>query len=325
MTSKYFAELVDNLPDLKGKVVAITGTTSGTGFVAARVAAEKNATVLLLNRPSERAVNSLESLKQAVPQGSFEAIDCDLSDFDSVLECAEKIRSNYDALYVLINNAGIMAVADKATKQGYDQQMQVNTLSPFLLTRELFPLLEKGAGRFGEARVVNHSSIARLYQSFDRKYYEKNGGNLGGDFAFMMLGARWTRYKQSKLGNCLFTYAMKERLDKQGSKVKSMVAHPGAAKTNLINTTAKDGGAGSLDTKMVSWFGQTSEDGAMGIIKCAFLPDVPSGAFLGPKRCISYLATTGEAVPLKPEKNLTKESSLRDFWEACEAACGDFL
>ncbi len=63
---------------------------------------------------------------------------------------------------------------------GYDIQMQVNHLSHFLLTKELYDLLEKKAeSSAGEARIVNHSSIARYGPPLDAKYLGKNGGNLG--------------------------------------------------------------------------------------------------------------------------------------------------
>ena len=82
---------------------------------------------------------------------------------------------------------------------GYDTQMQTNHLSHFLLTKELFPLLEKAAKAKGEARVVNHSSSARKMPStpLQSKYLGKNGGNLGGNGnSFIFAGARWQRYHQ---------------------------------------------------------------------------------------------------------------------------------
>jgi len=69
--------------DMTGKVVAITGTTTGTGFVCAREVAKKGATVILLNRKSERAENALNQLQAAVPQGQFDWIECDLQNFES--------------------------------------------------------------------------------------------------------------------------------------------------------------------------------------------------------------------------------------------------
>lgn len=184
--------------------MAITGCTSGTGLVAAKVIVRKGcaSNVLLLNRPSERATKAEVEIKAELKDGqktTVETIPCDLQDFDSVKEAANIIKSKHKSLDVLINNAGIMAMEDKATKDGYDVQMQTNHLSHFLLTKELFPLLSKSPA----ARVVNHSSIARHGKPLDRKFLEKNGGNLGGNGGSMMLGGgKWERYHVSGRQHC---------------------------------------------------------------------------------------------------------------------------
>ena len=83
--TKHLPDVINNHGrDMTNQVVAITGTTSGTGFVCAREVAKKGATVILMNRKSERATNSLKQLQEAVPTAKFEAIDCDLQNFESV-------------------------------------------------------------------------------------------------------------------------------------------------------------------------------------------------------------------------------------------------
>ena len=135
--------LTNHSQDMTGQVVAITGTTSGTGYVCAREVAKKGATVILLNRKSERSEKSLHQLRSEVPGGKFDAVDCDLQRFRSVRNALETIKANYDTIDVLVNNAGVMALRDEATEDGYDVQMQTNVISHFLLTKELFPLLRK--------------------------------------------------------------------------------------------------------------------------------------------------------------------------------------
>jgi NAD(P)-dependent dehydrogenase (short-subunit alcohol dehydrogenase family) len=94
------------------------GTTTGTGFIIARTSIAKGAkTVLLLNRPSERATKTEEELKAFIVDGSkttVETIPCDLQDFSSVRAAAEKIKADHEAIDVLCNNAGVMALEDKS-------------------------------------------------------------------------------------------------------------------------------------------------------------------------------------------------------------------
>jgi hypothetical protein len=108
-----------------------------------------------------------------------------------------------DGLDILCLNAGIMAMADEATADGYDVQMQTNMLSHFTLARECFPLLERAAELRGEARIVSHSSGARKFPSIPLKaeYLARNGGNLGGNLASMLCGgARWVRGGGARVG-----------------------------------------------------------------------------------------------------------------------------
>lgn len=303
--------------DMTGKVVAITGTTSGTGYVCAREMAKLGASVILLNRASGRATASLEKLREAVPNGTFDAITCDLQDFESVRNATEAIKAKYDVVDVLCHNAGVMALEDRATKDGYDVQLQTNSISPFLLTKLMFPLLKKS----DEARVVNHTSAARLGAPLDSRYFGKNGGDLGGNGTdeenASFSGPRWERYHQSKLANCAFTYGLKQKLELHNiSNVKVFLAHPGLAATNLQVTTAKTGGMQANSPFMAN--AQSAEDGALGIIRACADPTAESGNFYGPA------GWTGFPTLLPPEDLLLDPDNLRVNWEGCEAAVGEF-
>jgi NAD(P)-dependent dehydrogenase (short-subunit alcohol dehydrogenase family) len=302
---------------MTGRLVAVTGTTSGTGYVCARELAKLGARVLLLNRESERSTAALLKLEQEVPNGSFSAIACDLQDFDSVRRAAQRIRDEQEVLDILCNNAGVMALPDRATKDGYDVQMQTNSISPFLLTKELFPLLRKST----DGRVVNHTSMARLGVPHEAKYFGKNGGDLGGDGSdeenARFEGPRWQRYHQSKLANCTFTYGLQEKLaDHQLSNIKALLAHPGLAKTGLQTTSAKTGGM-DLNGGFMS-NAQSAEDGALGIIRACADPEAQSGDFYGPE------GWTGFPEKLPPEELLVDPQNIKVNWEGCEAAVGPF-
>lgn len=304
--------------DMTNKVVAITGTTSGTGFVCAREVAKKGATVILLNRESSRSAESHQKLAAAVPGAKFDSIACDLQDFASVKAAADQIKAKYPVVDVLVNNAGVMALKDQATADGYDVQMQTNAISHFLLTKELFPLLRKSP----QARIVNHSSQARLGGPLKAEYFGKNGGNLGGDGNETenqsFRGPRWERYHQTKLANATFTYGLKQKLESQNiTNVLPLLAHPGLAKTQLQVTTASDGGMDGNAEFMNQ--AQSPEDGATGIIRACMDPEAKPGDFFGP---VGGWQGFPESLP--PEELLTDESNVRINWEGCEKAVGTF-
>ncbi|MEM7179955.1 MAG: SDR family NAD(P)-dependent oxidoreductase [Spirochaetota bacterium] len=326
LANVHFDAFKSKLPSMEGKVVAITGTTSGTGKVAARMVASLGGKVVLLNRASERSKKALADLQTDFPKAEFTAIECDLQSFASVKQAAEAVKEAFpEGIDVLANNAGVMALRDEATKDGFDVQMQTNHLSHFLLTKELMPLLEKAAEKSGEARIVNHSSIARMNPKKELlgKYLEKKGGQLGGDGASMIFGgARWVRYNQTKLANCAFTAALHEKLQQKGSKVKALVAHPGLAATDLQVTSVKEGGMGGFFTNwMMGAMGQSQEDGAMGLIACICDVNAKSGDFFGPGD--GMLAMKGEAKPFALEKFYNNRETIDLLWNKSNEAIGE--
>lgn len=325
--SVHYSDFQSSMPNLAGKTFAITGTTSGTGKVAAQALASKGARLILLNRSSERSEKGLIELKQAYPSADIEQVDCDLQSFTAVRQAISQVKHLCpNGLYALINNAGIMAMPDQATEDGFDIQMQTNHLSHFLLSCELFPLLKQAAEVHGEARLINHSSIARLaVKKLETSYLEKRGGQLGGNGASMLFsGARWVRYGQTKLANAVFTAALHQKLQQAQSKVKALVAHPGFANTELQVTTNKNGGMSSWSSLGAKWISQSAEDGALGILSCAVLPEAQSGEFYGPGKGI--FATKGKAIRFSLQKQCTRQDSIDLLWsKSCEAIEQEFV
>lgn len=319
---KNYVELCESLPDLTGKVFAITGTTSGTGFVAARTVAEKGGTVLLLNRPSERSAASLAKLRATVPEARFVRVDCDLQDFASVRAAARAVRGTVDALYCLANNAGVMALPNRATRDGYDVQMQTNHLAHFLLTAELFPLLARGAARHGEARVVHHSSAARNRVPGGRllpRYLGKSGPQLGDDAAHMATfgGGLLERYAHSKLANTVFASALSRSIAASSApavgRIRSVAAHPGVALTHLCDHL-RTGASPSRDVSHLN----SVEDATMGLLYGMASPEAKDGVLYGPKND----AFKGPAVPTALMPHETDQEHGDMLWKASEEATG---
>lgn len=317
--TRHLPKLKKEFTNADGKVFVMTGTTSGTGYAAAAVAAEFGGEVLLLNRKSSRVDAMIEKLKADVPNGKFVTVECDLQDFASVRKASQEIKSKYTKIYCLANNAGIMATPDKATVDGYDTQMQTNHLSHFLLTAELYPLLEAEAEANGDARIVNHSSTGRLWspnKMLEEKYFGKNGGDLGGDKGKGFSSEPMYRYYQSKLANSVFTYGLHNKLQAKNSKIRSCCAHPGGSETNLGDHLDLGFMTKTLMSIMGPFLFQTPEDGAMGLLKGMMHPDAESGVLYGPK------GMKGWAIPEPPEPYENDPTAIAMLWSKSEEATG---
>lgn len=316
--TQHYPALVADLPDQTGRVVAITGCTSGMGMILARTAAKKGARVVMLNRPSARADAALAELKAMGAQAHL--VPCDLLSFVSVRAAAGPLDDllGADGCDVLVNNAGLMGLPDEATEDGHDVQIQANHLSHFLLTHLMWPHLNRAAAHRGEARVVNHSSGARNNpkRALERRFLEARGGDLGGD-RWPGMG-KWVRYQQSKLANLLFTYALQDHAaQRPGNAVKALCAHPGPADSGL-QAKSSDRKTTILDRYIISStlkIAQSVEDGTCGLARAAFDPSAEGGDFFGP----DATARTGPALRLPPERDPSAEAML---WQASLKATG---
>jgi NAD(P)-dependent dehydrogenase (short-subunit alcohol dehydrogenase family) len=248
-----------------------------------------------------------------------------LQDFSSVKKAGEIIKNKYGVVDIMCANAGVMALEDKATKDGYDVQMQTNHLSQFMLIKDLMPCLKKAKDLRGSARIAIHSSSARYETRWsgggklEAKYFEKNGGNLGGNGNSVLFGgARWIRYHQSKLANAVLAQALNDHLD--GTGISATVADPGLALTNLQQTTNSDGGMGW--NMWIMRFSQTAEDGSMPILSACFKEEVGAGKIWAPSMSGGL---KGPAV-LKPLEPVCLDQQSRTLlWEKSEVACGAFV
>lgn len=323
--TKLYPKFVEGLPNVSGKVFVITGTTSGTGNVAARTVAKLGGETVLLNRQSERSTTSLAAMKEDYPDAKFVPIECDLQSFASVKKAIAEIKSKYSSIYCLACNAGIMATPDRATVDGYDTQMQTNHLSHFLLVEELMPLLEAGATAHGDARIVTHSSLGRHYcntpdKGLAEEYFGKNGGNLGGDEVKMMGGGCFYRYFQTKLANSVHMYGLHNKLQESGSKVRAISAHPGGSDTNLGDHLDLGFFWNGITKIMTPLMMQTPEDGAMGLIKGMMDPSAQSGILYGP----TNPPTKGPADPNPPKEYETDPKAIEMLWRTSTEAVAPF-
>jgi len=137
--------------DVRGKRVVISGSSSGIGFETARMLVSAGAEVCLVARRSEPLAEAAEKLGATAWSWV-----CDVAEEEAVSNLAAELGSRWGGLDGLVNNAGIapMAGVDETTIEAWDEAFAVNVRGPFLMCRELGPLLRKGRSPV----VVNVSS-----------------------------------------------------------------------------------------------------------------------------------------------------------------------
>ncbi|KAF9565759.1 NAD(P)-binding protein [Agrocybe pediades] len=170
---------VDDIPDLTGQVMVVTGANTGIGKETAKVLLAHNAKVYIACRSEPKALEAIADLKARTGKDSIDFLKIDLSDLKSIKEAAEEFGRKEEVLHVLFNNAGILVKnVNEKSAQGYSQPFATNVLGHFYFTKLLIPYLlsatqsSADAGR-AEARIVNVSSVMSLF--VDSIDYERLG------------------------------------------------------------------------------------------------------------------------------------------------------
>lgn len=260
----------DDIPELHGKTVLITGANSGIGLEAARHLARRGPRLLLACRNLEKGEAAAERVREAGPEATVELVSLDLADLESVRAAAEQVNDRVERLDILIDNAGVMATPERRTADGFELQLGTNHLGHFALTGRLLPRLVASEA----ARVVVVSSGMHKIGKID---FDDLNWEHGYD--------RWRAYGQSKLANLLFCYELQRRLEKQHPNVISLACHPGYASTHLQTAGAEMSGntltAGVMKIGN-TLFAQSAEAGAWPTVFAATSPDVHGGDYVGP-------------------------------------------
>jgi len=209
------AEEVTRGLDLSGKTVLITGVTSGIGLETMRVLAIRGAHVVGTGRTLERARAACASVV-----GRTTPMMLELTDYPSVVACAESVRALGTPLDALICNAGVMALPELEQVEGIEKQFATNHLGHFLLTAHLIDRVQEAS----QGRVVVVSSHAM------------GGADPAGIEWDNLSGARdyqpGRAYGQSKLANALFALELSRRLE--GTRATANALHPGLVDTRLF-------------------------------------------------------------------------------------------
>ena len=254
----------------EGRLFIVTGANSGLGYETSKFLLKSGATVIMCCRDILKGEQAKQELLKFKLPGKIELVELDLSDLKNVEKFSKNIRSKFNYINVLINNAGIMAPPKTFSKQGLEIQFAVNHLAHMSLTLELLPMLEKN----NNSRVV---TVTSGVQYFGKIQWNDLQGNLKYD--------RWASYAQSKLANVMFGLELNSKLKKRNSKTSSLLAHPGFARTNLQpkSVEANKSWQEGLAYKLMDPMFQSAKMGALPQIAAATLPTAKGGEQYGPR------------------------------------------
>ncbi len=284
----------NNIPNQKDRAAIVTGSSSGIGYEAARVLANKEAEVIIAVRNAQKGEAALQKIKEQNKNANVSVMILDLASLESIKKFAEEFNKKYSRLDLLINNAGVMIPPYSKTADGFELQMGTNHFGHFALTGQLMDLLSKTEN----SRIVNISSVAHKYGNIDFEdlNWEKRSYK------------KMNSYDDSKIANLYFTYELQRRLHIAGSRVLVTAAHPGWTATDLQRHSG-------LFEFLNKFFAMKTEQGTLPTLRAAVDEEAKGGEFYGPD---GWQERRGYPVKVKSNK-LSQDSNIaRKLWDVSE-------
>lgn len=295
-----------DIPDLTGRIAVVTGANGGLGLETARGLAGAGATVVMAARNTTKAAAASDSIGADHPAATLELIELDLADLASIERAAKEILDRHQVIDLLVNNAGVMAVPEATTADGFEMQFGTNHLGHWALTAQLLPaILRADAGR-----VVTVTSTAH----HTGRSIDPDNPHLRGNY-----GA-WKAYGQSKLANFHFGLGLDAEFRAAGARAASLIAHPGLSDTGLQSTSveATEGGwSQRFFHRLAGLSGMSPEHGARPQLRASTDPSASGGQFYGP-----LFVNNGPAVRKPVLRRFGLESAIATLWEVSERETG---
>lgn len=245
------------------RVVVVTGASSGIGLASAEAFAAAGWRVIGTGRDPARSSQGEAAIRAAAaPNARVDFLRADFSEMKDVKRVADEIGGLTDRVDVLVNNAGGVRDAIYISNDGIEATFAANHLAPFLLTRELLPLLERASSDSarGAVRVIAVSSSA----------HEHIAGMNWNDLMFRD-GPAGAAYCQAKLANVLYTGELNRRASEMGIVAQAM--HPGVVGSNFASHggeemqayfATKDTASPQEAARTIFWLATSEEGGKQG-------------------------------------------------------------
>ncbi|KIK10033.1 hypothetical protein K443DRAFT_670671 [Laccaria amethystina LaAM-08-1] len=304
---------VQDLPSLKGKVVIVTGSSSGIGFASLQHLLRLGAKVYMAAPDEDRTKEALERVEKEGRElpGFGEVVwhELDLKDPRTAKTSAQKFMEKESKLDILINNAALISDLGNPLKNQDDVQynMAINYLGPFVFTRTLLPLLESTAANGDDVRIINvgsdgHKDVSHLDYSSKEAWNHK--------FNWSILPTL-SRYKYSKLAVHLWSNYLAKRLAAENSKVMALIVHPGAILSDGAIRSLKTLPFPSLWIRLLGTVMHPQEQGAFTTVYAACSPRDNPHIFNGSYICPPNVTVTQAPGALDEER----QRQLYDFTE----------
>jgi NAD(P)-dependent dehydrogenase (short-subunit alcohol dehydrogenase family) len=295
-----------DIPDQRRRAAVVTGANAGLGLETTQALAAAGAHVVLAVRNQDKTATAVAALREQLPRATVTVVPLDLASQNSVRDASEQILAEHRKVDILINNAGVMAIPEHRSTDGFEMQLAVNHLGHWALTARLMPALL----RADAARVVTVTSAAR---HAGRSFRDDNP-HLEGIYT------PWRAYAQSKLANFHFAVGLQRVFSAAGVGVASLAAHPGISNTELGPASVRASGGGfsqQMFTAIAATIGMSPGYGALSQLRAATDPAARGGDLYAP-RFVSF--GTPVRRPVLPRIGLQR--AITRLWEISERETG---
>ncbi|WP_407341591.1 oxidoreductase [Pengzhenrongella phosphoraccumulans] len=296
----------NDIPAQTGRVAVVTGANGGLGLETAKALAGKGAHVVMAARNQDKAAAARAQILAAFPAASVEVVRLDLGYLASIETAAKAILAGHEQIDLLVNNAGLMAMPEARTEDGFEMQLGVNHLGHWALTARLLPALLRADG----ARVVSVTSTAH----HAGRALDPANPHLRGTYS------PWKAYGQSKLANYHFALGLQREFASRGLSAQSLMAHPGLSHTDLQVRTVREGGvgrSGPFFQSLAARTGMPADQGALPQLRAATDPHATGGELYAPR-----FINNGVPVRRPVLRRIGLDKAIATLWEVSERETG---
>ncbi|MDP3894172.1 oxidoreductase [Nocardioides sp.] len=281
---------IEQMPRQGGRRFVVTGGSGGLGLASARALAAAGARVVLAVRDPAKGEAAARTIR-----GETEVRQLDVADLESVRSFAATVGP----VDVLVNNAGVMGLPHRTTRDGFETQLATNHLGHFALTNLLLPQLLDRVVVVG-SHSHRHGSVDLDDLFFERRPYHP-----------------YRAYAQSKLANLLFLLELQRRLTEVGSSLRAVGGHPGYTATGIQSNTGNRAFTrlSAVGNRLV---GMTPAQGALSVLFAA-TEDLPGNSYAGPHRAREM---NGWPTLVGRSRLASDPGLARRLWERSESLTG---